>query len=182
MICVGGLDLAALEKRSTGIAVICNNELILIGIVHKDEEIFEIFDKYRVKVIAIDAPLSHAKGYRKVDLKMKRLGFKVLPPGWSSMKMLVDRALKVKSLFEKKNIKVIETHPLSALRSSGAHNLNELLKYMGINIAVKNRELLKIRDVADAVIAAIVAKCYIESRILVVEDVDGAIYLIPQLV
>ena len=112
---------------------------------------------------------------------MKKLGFKVLPPGWRSMKLLVDRAIRLKSLLEDKGIEVIETHPLSALRSSGYSDIEQLINGLGIAINIENKHLLKIKDVADAIIAAIVAKLYLKSKTLKVSDVDGTIYLIPKI-
>lgn len=180
-ICVAGLDLAALENRKTGIAIICDNKVEYINVLYRDEEIISKIIEYSVKVVAIDAPLSHAKGYRKVDLKMKKLGFKVLPPGWRSMKLLVDRAIKLKSLLEDRGIEVIETHPLSALRSSGYSDIEQLINELGIAINIENKHLLKIKDVIDAIIAAIVAKLYLKSKTLKVSDVDGTIHLIPKI-
>ena len=145
---------------------------------------FKLINKvmeYNTKVVAIDAPLSHAKGYRKVDLKMKKLGFKVLPPGWRSMKLLVDRAIKLKNILEDRGVRVIETHPLSALRSSGYSNVEQLISELGVTIDIKNKHLLEIKDVVDAIIAAIVAKLYLESKTLKVSDVDGTIHLIPRI-
>jgi len=40
---------------------------------------------------------------------------------------------------------------------------------------------LEIKDVVDAIIAAIVAKLYLESKTLKVSDVDGTIHLIPRI-
>jgi len=92
------------------------------------------------------------------------------------MRMLVDRALKLKSLFEEQGLLVVETHPRSALKSSGCRDYDELLNAHGIKVGYSLS-----RDEYDAIVAALVARYYSEDRALKIEASDGVIYLLPRI-
>jgi predicted nuclease with RNAse H fold len=181
MVRVGGLDPSGSEKRVSGLAILDTNNsiFIYIGKLYKDIEIIHTILKYKPQVIAIDSPLGFATSFREVDLLMKRMGYPVLPPGWRSMRMLIERSLRLKNIIEKYNIYVIETHPRSALKSSGCSNIEELLREEKININVNIRSLS--RDELDAMIAAIVAKYYVKGDAFKVEAHDGIVYLLPKI-
>ncbi|OYT37782.1 MAG: hypothetical protein B6U89_06835 [Desulfurococcales archaeon ex4484_58] len=176
MVRVAGLDPAGTPKRYSGLAVLDDNRLIYINKLRHDYEIVNTVLSLKPVVIAIDSPLSYANTYREVDLKMKRMGYKVLPPGWRAMRMLVERSLRFKELFEKNRIVVIETHPYSALKSSGCSSHDELFSRENIKI-----DKLLSRDEYDALIAALVAKYYVEGKVLIVSARDGIIYLLPRI-
>ncbi len=178
MVIVAGLDLAAYQHHPSGVAVLSDNSVLFIGVKHSDPEIIGLIKSYKPRIIAIDSPLSHAQTYREVDILMKRRGYPVLPPGWKTMKPLVDRAIRIKKILEGNSIVVIETHPKSALKSSGCKNIDELLKNTNIMIGFKKKLT---RDEADALIAAIVARFYVEGRAYVVAARDGIIYLMPRI-
>ncbi len=115
-----GLDLAGSEKRATGFAVIFTSTLEDFGIVRSNEEIFSIIDLWRPDIVAIDSPLSYSElPYRECDLKLKLLGANPLPLNLPGMKMLIDRAIKLKNEMEKRGIEVIETFPHGILRVLG---------------------------------------------------------------
>lgn len=173
---VAGLDPSGTEKKYSGLAILNNSILIYINKLKYDIDVVNTVLSLKPLVIAIDSPLSHAERYREVDLLMKKQGFRVLPPGWLSMKKLVERSIRFKQLFEKNNIVVIETHPYSALKSSGCSDIDELMKIHGIRL---NKVLS--RDEYDALIAALVAKYYVENRVFTVEARDGVIYLLPRI-
>ncbi|HIP24872.1 MAG TPA: hypothetical protein EYG81_00165 [Archaeoglobus profundus] len=168
---VCGLDLAGKKTKPSGIAFVTNGCLEEFLILHSDNEILHKIIENNVRVVAIDAPLSHAKGYRKVDLKMIRSGFKLLPPGWKGMKMLVERAIKIKRELEKNGIKVIETHPLSALKNAD-YNLSAFINLKNINLSNLSK------DVVDAIICSAVAWAYVTGKVEIVRDVDGEIVLL----
>jgi len=77
-----------------------------------------------------------------------------LPPGWKGMKMLVERAIKIKRELEKDGIEVIETHPSSALKNAN-YNLSSLINLKNINL----NDLSK--DVVDAIVCSAVAWAYV---------------------
>jgi predicted nuclease with RNAse H fold len=181
MVRVGGLDPSGSERRISGLAVLdLNNKMfIYVGKLYKDSEIIRTILAYKPQVLAIDSPLGFATGFREVDLLMKKMGYPVLPPGWRSMRMLIERSLRLKNIIEKYNIYVIETHPRSALKSSGCSSIEELLEREKITLNMNIWSLSK--DELDAVIAAIVAKHYVEGDAFRVEARDGIIYLLPRI-
>lgn len=175
---VGGVDLSGTPKRPTGIAIVREGALIYADKVFYDDEIIDILRRYGTCLVAIDAPLSMAKTYRKVDLAMKKRGFKVLPPGWRGMRILTLRAMRIKRILEAMGIKVIETHPSSAIKSSGLHDIVKLIEFF---VKVYDRSFMtKGKDVVDAVIAACVAWSYVQGRSMMVKEIDGEIHLLPQ--
>ena len=179
MLYIAGLDLAAKNKNPSGLAIAKGNHVEVVCKVYSDEEIIERLLRYNVSVVAVDAPLAHAKGYRRVDLEMKKRGFKVLPPGWNAMKTLVDRAIRLKSFLERHNIVVIETHPKSALKASGYEDYITLFKdYLIMDYATLSNLS---KDEVDALICLLVAYYYTKGKVCVVEADDGIIYLLPTL-
>ncbi len=147
-----GIDLAV--KRKTAIGVLREKEIKIIEAT-TDEKIIEICK--HANIVAIDSPLSHSKGFRKVDKEMIKRGFKVLPP--SFMVSLVDRAIRLS-----KELKVIETHPTSSLK----------------NIGLNWKDLHDIKDYVDAAICAITAMEYDNSNVEEISADDGTIYLLPK--
>lgn len=176
MVRVAGLDPSGSPRRYSGLAILDNNKLLYIAKLKYDTDIVNTVLFYKPVIIAIDSPLSHAHSFREVDLLMKKKGYKVLPPGWRSMKMLIERSLRFKQLFEENNIVVIETHPYSALKSSGCRDYDELFKTHNIIIP----RILS-RDEYDAIVSALVAKYYAEEKCLKIEARDGIIYLLPKI-
>ena len=175
---VAGLDLSGSPKRPSGVAIVYNGVLVYADKLYFDNEIIDLLRNHNVCLVAIDAPLSHAKGYRRVDLKMKRRGFRVLPPGWRGMRMLVARAIRIRIILESIGIRVIETHPTSALKNTGLRNLFKVLSNI---INIENWDFInKGKDVVDAVIAASVAWAYVCNKAEKISDVDGEIFLLPQ--
>ena len=179
MVFVAGLDLAAKENRPSGLAIAKDNIVIMVSKVYSDEEILDTILKHDVKVVAVDAPLSHARTYRKVDLEMKRKGLNVLPPGWRTMKPLVDRAIALKDKLNENGVKVIETHPRSTLKTSGYKNGMSLIS---THLTIEPYVLNKLsKDEIDALICLLVAYYYVKGDIEKIEADDGVIYLLPKL-
>ncbi len=173
---VAGIDPAATSRRPSGVAVISNTTLLFIGKAYYDQEIIDIMRSTKPVVVAIDAPLSPSDKYREVDLLMKRSGYPVLPPGWKTMRLLVIRGMKLRETLQRYGIAVIETHPKSALKSSRCSSPDELFSRTGIN---PGKRLT--RDEEDALIAALVAKYYVEGKARSISAVDGVIYLLPEI-
>ena len=177
MVIVAGLDLRARQDKPSGIAFFQGKRLIFISKVYGDEEILSLLEKYKPKIVAIDSPLSHSRGFRRVDKKMIKMGYKVLPPGWPAMRKLVSRALRLRELLERKGIVVIETHPRSSLLSSRC-SIGELMVREGLEQSLI-RDLSK--DEIDALIAALTAYHYVIGDYVPVKDVDGEIILLPRI-
>lgn len=189
MVVLCGIDLAGSAKKASGIALMnirCSKKHgIEVHVLYDDSEIIRyVFSSNEKPVaIAIDAPLSlppKDKWFREVDIVMKRKGFRVLPPRWHGMKMLTLRAIKLKNFFERHGIKVVETHPRSAMKSSGCASLRELLDKLNIDIINKDYDDL-MDDEIDAIIACIVAWYFWRSKAYSIVACDGAIYLLPRI-
>jgi predicted nuclease with RNAse H fold len=178
-----GLDLAALESRCSGYAVIVCSDVCVLKVfkcLYSDDEILdEVLRLGRSEevVVSVDAPFSIGSGMRDVDRKMLAMGFKVFPPGFSHMRRLTVRAEKlVHELISNGLSRVYETHPRSALLSSRCSSVEEVLGRLGI---ILNTNLSSLRkDVRDAIIAATVSYCIDNNCCVVVEGVDGRIILL----
>ncbi len=173
-----GLDLSGSPKNPTGYAIVIDGVLVEYGIVHGDEEIEYIVRKLKPQVVVIDAPLSMSKGFREVDREMIKRGFKVLPPSWKGMRKLVFRALKIKDYCEKRGIKVLETHPRSALKNTGLNSVKDALsKYINLGDVVLEKLS---KDILDAIVCATVGWAYVNRDVEVIAASDGKIFLLKK--
>jgi predicted nuclease with RNAse H fold len=177
---IAGLDLAANPRRCSGYASMDLNERAISNVkcLYDDENILSEMLKDKVKLVAIDAPLSPEPTFRDVDRRAIRGGYRVLPPTLGAMRMLVARAWKLYEALSIKGVKVIETHPKSALKASGEESVEALLSKMGIRLDADNSVLL-VKDLRDAIISLVVAYCYqSRTRLMEIKGKDGVIYLI----
>lgn len=149
-----GIDLAVVRPSSIGIL---ENNIVSVSEVSTDEEIYETCND--AKVVSIDSPLSHSRGFREVDKEMIRRGYRVLPPSW--MKSLVERAINIKGLL---NTTVIETHPTSSMK----------------NLNLNWKELANKKDTVDAVMCALVSAYYYIRKAVEISSHDGTIYILPK--
>jgi len=130
-----------------------------------------------VELVAIDAPIIEEPSYRRVDRVARNLGYPVLPPTLGPMRSLTKRAWTLFTKLTSMNVTVIETHPRSALISSGYPNVEALLEGTGLSVDLDIEKLSK--DEVDAIISAIVAYCYVTK--LCIDEIkaeDGIIYII----
>jgi len=169
----GGLDLTASPNRASAVTVIASGA-IATGLYRTDDEIFSALKG--ASIVAIDSPLSQPRHgwHRDVDRALLRMGYKVLPAAWPSMKALYRRALVISSRLSEAGAKVIETHPLSALKSSRCSSYADLAEALVIAIHEKPR----VKDEVDSLIAAIVAMAYDEGLVMSVRASDGEVYLL----
>ena len=180
MLRVGGLDLAGVESRPSGAALLDGDRLFL-ALLYTDSEICGFFREKKPRVIALDAPLgfpASGKKLRDADRALLLMGLRVLPPVWSGMKKLVLRALRLVECLYNMGVGVVETHPASALKTSGCRSLQELLEAAGLKPLARKHVS---RDEADAAIAAIVAKYFSEGRASCITRIDGEICLLPKI-
>ncbi len=180
---IAGLDLAASPRRCSGYASMNLNEMIVFNVkcLYDDEDILGETLKDKVKLLAIDAPLSPKPVFRDVDRRAIREGYRVLPPTLGAMRMLTIRAWRLYEMLSSNGVKVIETHPYSALKSSREKSVDQLLNKMGIKLSVSN-SALSVKDLRDAIISLAVAYCYqSKTRLMEIKGKDGIIYLIRAL-
>ena len=181
---VAGMDLAAKGSKCTGYTLIDVDKSSIIDALclYSDDNIIKKVIRDNVVVIAIDAPIIKDPKMRNVDRAMIRRGFKVFPPNFSWMKMLSIRAYRITSTLHKYGIKVIETHPRSALINSRCKNIHEVLKFLKIRIDSKYLELINSnKDLRDAAICACVAYLYVNEETEAIIENDGVIYLMKPL-
>ncbi len=179
MFLVAGLDLAASYKRCSGYALldVDSRGFLKITCLYDDDEILSTIKGDGVKLVALDAPLIEEPFYRKVDRIARSLGYPILPPTLGPMRSLTKRAWTLLNKLVDIGVTVIETHPRSALLSSGYGSIEHLLAGIGLHLKVKPGRLS--RDEVDAMISAIVAYCYV-TRFCIdeIRAEDGVIYVI----
>ncbi len=167
-----GIDLAALPKNRTGMAVY--NGRFKCSTLHSDLEIIEAILSVNPSVIAVDAPLSlpygrccfndECCGPRKIracDRILIGMGHRVFPPGFSFMKQLTMRGMALKAVLEAEGYRMIEVHPGTAKRILGIGGFPE----------AKNEH----ED--DACAAALTAFLYSQGKCIEVSGPDGAIVI-----
>jgi hypothetical protein len=163
-----GIDLAGSERRNTGICILNKNLEAKCFVVHKDEEILDLIEKFKPDLIAIDAPLSLPKGrksldrrekihFRECDKKLFELGIKFFPITLGPMRMLTKRGIKLRRILEKKGYKVIEVYPGATQDILKIPRKNASLKKLKkglekFEIKIERRELT--HDELDAITAA----------------------------
>ncbi|MEM4955325.1 MAG: DUF429 domain-containing protein, partial [Metallosphaera sp.] len=92
-----GIDLAV--KRKSAVATIDNN-VIAVSFLDTDDEILEKCKE--ATVVALDAPLTSARGYREVDRLLLSRGLRVFPPSFISS--LTERGIRLS-----RRLRAIET-------------------------------------------------------------------------
>lgn len=179
MVVVAGLDLAGSPRRCSGYAEIHVPQRMVADArcLYDDSEIIDA--ARRISVIAIDAPISSEPVMRQLDREAIRRGYRVLPPSFGGMRILTQRAWRIYSILRSLGVAVIETHPRSAFKSSGAKDLGDLLGKLGIEIHGRISTAAGARDISDAIIASVVAYCYyVGGCVESIEAPDGALYLL----
>jgi predicted nuclease with RNAse H fold len=180
---VSGLDLSAESYNCSGYAVIDfrDRRLTKLECLYSNEQIVSAVLSDSVVLVSIDAPLMEVPRFREVDRVAISRGFRVLPPTFKHMRKLTERAWKLYGELVAAGVRVIETHPRSALKSSGARDVVSLAHTVGVNLGELGSRLVK-KDLADALVAAIVALCYLKGDCVdSISANDGVIYILKKL-
>ena len=172
-----GIDLAASEKRKTGICLLNEKLETKCFVVFKDKEILKLAEKERPDLIAIDAPLSLPKGrkslektekihFRECDRQLWNYGIKFFPITLGPMRKLTQRGIKLRKILEKK-FKVIEVYPGATQdilkiprKQKGLEKLKKGLLKLGIKIEKKELS----GDELDAITAAFTGWLYLKGK------------------
>ena len=144
---VAGIDLAV--KKPTAIAVLDECQLLYLGLADTDEEIVYTTSLFKPSVVAIDAPLTlpeEGKWVRDVEVELRSLGYRLLPPLLGPMKSLTERGIRISRMF---SAEVIEIHPATSLKAMGLTR-EDLRRKFGV----------RHRDLIDAIAAALTATAY----------------------
>ncbi len=183
---VCGVDLAVSRSRCSGYALIevstRHAVLVKLKCLHSINEVVNEVLSDGASVVAIDAPLSGGGAIREVERAMWRRGFRVLPPSIPGMRVLARAGESLANELRRHGLKVIETHPSSAIKSAGAKSLHELTSKLNVEVSNHFKELCsECRDLRDAVISALVAYCYVKECALPIKGGSDIIYLIKPL-
>ena len=177
-----GLDLAASPRRCSGYALIGRGRRLLkLLCLRRDEEIVAELGADSPVIVAVDAPLSMPQrgAFREVDRLLIARGGRVLPPVFKGMARLVERAQRLVGRLKAMGLRIVETHPMSALRLSGCPNALRLAEELGIGYSGFETVLRSgPKDLVDAFISAVVAMCVEEGCSLSVKGADGEIVVL----
>ena len=188
-----GIDLAGSEKRNTGICILNEKLEAKCFIVHKDEEILEMAERFKPDLIAIDAPLSLPKGrkslekkekvhFRECDRKLLELGIKFFPITLGPMRTLTKRGIKLRKLLEKMGYRVIEVYPGATQdilkiprKNVSLSGLRNGLNKLGIKIENRNVS----HDELDAITAAYTGYLYLKKMAIGLGDKEEGEIIVP---
>lgn len=176
-----GIDLGGKEKKTTGICVLREKEIILLKDVF-GKNVLRVINPYlkKTKVIAIDAPLTRGKGKGKMRLYEKFLSTKIfrqekvnpIPP--ALMPELCDFASELVQKLEKNgfvlDLNLIEVFPTFVKK---VWKYSDILKNIGISkklsFQTKNQEM--------AFICAILAFFHFQFKTRYLGYKDGFLFL-----
>ncbi|MBE9391429.1 hypothetical protein IOK49_05000 [Fervidicoccus fontis] len=132
-----GIDLSAKENKPSPICIFFSlSRTFNFFTIHKNEEIINIINslyglKKRTKIyVLFDSPLFSESGvkFRSMDLIALKLGGKLLPLSFKSIKELGQRGelLSHQLLSKYKELVIFETHPYTASKILGYSNTKQL--------------------------------------------------------
>lgn len=177
---VVGLDLAGLQSNPTGFASLINREF-KTGLVHSNEEIFELFSRSRSTLAAIDAPLSLPVNgnLRQADRLLIKRGLRVLPPTFAGMKKLTARGIIVAVELRERGVGIIEVHPRTSGRILfGTAERKEWLKSLRKKGWIVGRDMSE--HEVDAIIAALTGWLHLTGRTEEIGAFDEGTIVIPR--
>jgi len=189
-----GIDLAGVETRPTGIAVIDSIEKrVVLSTLYSDTEILDFAQKTsNVRVIVIDAPLSLPRGresleirsgihFRDCDRELARRHLKFFPITLGPMRKLTARGIQLAGALRSKGYLVFEGYPGAAQdilqvprKTRGVTALSNGLKEMGLvfDEAANHHEL-------DAITCAYVGFLYLHNKSELIGSVEEGQILLP---
>jgi hypothetical protein len=191
-----GVDLAGSEKRNTGFCVMDFNLNCKTKVLHTDDEIIGEILKLKPKIVSIDAPLSIPKGrknledrngphLRECDKCLLEMKIKFFPITLGPMRKLTKRGMKLKEVFEKHKIEVIECYPGAAQdllkiprKQKGIEKLRNALIKLGVKGDIKKKDIT--HDELDAITSALVGKFYLEKNYIAVGDPREGVIILPK--
>jgi predicted nuclease with RNAse H fold len=188
-----GIDLAGVETRPSGFAILDEFLNAKTIILNTDAEIISRVSRSNPVVVAIDAPLSLPRGrvslevrssihLRDCDRELLRRGIRFFPVTLGPMRSLTERGIRLRKMLESSGFKVIEVYPGGAQdilgiprKSSGVEQLRKGLARLGI----KGLEGVETHHELDAVTAALVAKMFYEGDYEAYGDPGEGLIVMP---
>jgi len=160
-----GIDLAGRPENPSGFCTMIEedgNSSTETRLLFSDTDIFTEIEKIKPQCIAIDAPFWIPRSqmgivvpWRNSEQLLLKRGFRPLSPALPTMQQLAERAIRLVNDLRHKGYNVIETFPRAA----------EII--LGLS-----KEPRKNQDEYDALLCALVAKCYLEKNF---ENLDGVV-------
>jgi len=179
-----GLGLAGNERNPTGWAKLKNRTATACQL-YRDDEIIHQTVKCKPDLVAIDAPLTMPTlgKMRKADREMHRLGYRVLPPTFPSMKNLTQRGIKIAQKLREHKLKVIEVHPTSTRKAlempiKNWRKIQTLLTTIGLKGEHQVRTLTP--HEIDALTAALTGLLYMQGKVRLIGDENEGVIVVPE--
>jgi uncharacterized protein len=191
---VVGLDLAGSERRDTGFCIMESTMACRTEVLHSDDEIVSKTVAARPQVVSIDAPLFlplgrpslEVKGpphFRECDKELLRMKIKFFPISLGPMRMLTARGMRLRSVFEKQNLEVIESFPGAIQdilgmprKQAGVAKLEAALRRYGARW--KARSPLT-GDELDGITSALVGLMYVNNDYRAIGDPKEGLMILP---
>jgi predicted nuclease with RNAse H fold len=193
---VVGLDLAGSPTRRTGFCALDEDLVCRTTVLHSDDEIVDAVMGAAPGVVSIDAPLFLPKGrrsledrgpphFRQCDKELMRMKIKFFPISLGPMRKLTARGMTLRSHFEARDLKVIESFPGAIQdvlgmprKQRGLEKLRKALLDYGITGDLNKEGITD--DELDAVTSAIVGRLYFEGNYLAIGDPDEGLMILPR--
>ncbi len=191
-----GLDLAGSPTRRTGLCTLREDLVCRTMVLYSDAEIVSAVTGTAPSVVSIDAPLFLPKGrrsledkgpphFRECDKELMRMKIKFFPISLGPMRKLTARGMSLRSIFEARGLKVIESFPGAIQdvlgmprKQRGLERLRKALLDYGITGDVNKEGITD--DELDAVTSAIVGRLYLEGNYLAIGDPDEGLMILPR--
>lgn len=190
---VVGIDLAGSPRRWTGVCVMEGRRVRGCAAVQADAEIVALVDAAAPDLIVIDAPLRLPPGrrslsdrngehFRPCDRVLLKRGIKFFPVTLGPMRMLTERGIRLRKVFERRGLPALEMYPGGAQdiwkirrKQYGLERLRNGLRRLGI--AGVTAEMT--HDELDAVTGAYVGVLYFRGDAELIGDERRGGILLP---
>lgn len=164
-------------------------------VLHTDDEIITRTVAADPEVVSIDAPLFLPKGrenlekkgpphFRECDKELLRMKIKFFPISIGPMRMLTARGMRLRTVFEKEGLKVIESFPGAIQdilgmprKQAGLDVLEASLRAYGISFGDSAAELTG--DELDSVTSALVGLMYVNGEYRAIGDPEEGLMILP---
>jgi predicted nuclease with RNAse H fold len=191
---VVGLDLAGSTKRATGFCLLHRN-LCTTSVLHTDEEIISETRMADPDVVSIDAPLFLPKGrasleqrgpphLRACDKELLKLKIRFFPISLGPMRMLTERGMRLRKVFEDDGLDVIEGYPGAVQdmlgmprKQAGLEKLRTALMDFGVRGGIQKKDVTG--DELDAVTCAILGKMYLDGNYQAIGVEEEGFMILP---
>lgn len=181
-----GVDLAGSVKKYTGLCRMRTDLFCESSLCKEDDKIIEFVVSSDPSVVAIDAPLSFPKPgqtFRSCDKKLIEMNIHIFPQTLYGMRILSERAIKLKERLEALGYKVIEVYPGGAQDLLEIPRKNKGLKMLKeglIKLGVKGLRCDETGHELDAVTCSLVGIAYLENEFIAVGDPDDCTIILPR--